>query len=56
VTHAPGERGYHVFYELCAGASKEQKKACKLRGASDFAYLAAPAGTDAAGLALAKPT
>ena len=39
VTHAPGERGYHVFYELCAGANKAQRAELKLLPARDYPFL-----------------
>ena len=40
VSHAPGERGYHVFYELCAGAQRDTRKALALHGStSGFSYL-----------------
>ena len=44
VTHAPGERGYHAFYELCAGASKAQRFTLRLPppaaiAAAEFPYL-----------------
>ena len=46
VTHAPGERSYHALYELCAGASAEQRTAMLLPpGAAEaqalFSYLRA---------------
>ena len=39
VSHASGERGYHVFHELCTGAQKETRKALTLRDAKEFSYL-----------------
>lgn len=44
VTHAPGERGYHAFYEFCAGASKQQRFSLRLptkpaAAALEFPYL-----------------
>jgi hypothetical protein len=39
-TQLPGERSYHVFYQLVAGASKEQCKLYHLPAdAADFNYL-----------------
>jgi len=36
------ERSYHIFYQLCAGSSPEQRKALHLEGGpSSFRYLAA---------------
>lgn len=34
-----GERSYHVFYQLCAGAPSDLKERLKLKKASDFKYL-----------------
>uniref|UniRef100_A0A1J3JFA2 Myosin-2 n=1 Tax=Noccaea caerulescens TaxID=107243 RepID=A0A1J3JFA2_NOCCA len=34
-----GERSYHVFYELCAGASPILKERLKLKTASEYTYL-----------------
>eukprot|EP01091_Cochliopodium_minus_P012288 TRINITY_DN3691_c2_g1_i1.p1 TRINITY_DN3691_c2_g1~~TRINITY_DN3691_c2_g1_i1.p1 ORF type:complete len:1441 (+),score=454.37 TRINITY_DN3691_c2_g1_i1:28-4323(+) len=34
-----GERNYHFFYQLCAGATSQQKKNLLLKPASDFNYL-----------------
>lgn len=33
------ERNYHVFYQLCDGASEEEKAALHLRPANEFRYL-----------------
>ena len=33
------ERNYHVFYQLCEGASEEEKTALHLRPANEFRYL-----------------
>ena len=38
VRQTQGERNYHVFYELDAGLSKEQKKAWGLTGLRNFRY------------------
>jgi len=46
VSVAPGERSYHVFYQLCAGASEQQKRELGLQGgATAFRYLV-PSGAD----------
>jgi len=46
VSVAPGERSYHIFYQLCAGASEQQKKDLRLQGgATAFRYLV-PVGAD----------
>lgn len=34
------ERSYHIFYQLCAGASKQQRAELGLgKGVQDFNYL-----------------
>eukprot|EP00241_Pyramimonas_parkeae_P001122 CAMPEP_0114267720 /NCGR_PEP_ID=MMETSP0058-20121206/25492_1 /TAXON_ID=36894 /ORGANISM="Pyramimonas parkeae, CCMP726" /LENGTH=536 /DNA_ID=CAMNT_0001385683 /DNA_START=70 /DNA_END=1678 /DNA_ORIENTATION=- len=33
------ERNYHIFYQLCAGASPEEVESLKLKPASEFHYL-----------------
>lgn len=39
VTQAATERNYHIFYQLCAGASDEEKEKWKLGKAEDYRYL-----------------
>ena len=40
VVHQSGdERGYHIFYQLCAGASAEQRQLYHLADASSYSYL-----------------
>ena len=40
VRHAPGERAYHAFYQLVAGASKEEREAWHVADdAARYAYL-----------------
>ncbi|XP_063618998.1 unconventional myosin-XV [Cydia splendana] len=39
VTQSPGERNYHVFYELLAGLDEEQRKARGLLSAEHYFYL-----------------
>lgn len=34
------ERNFHVFYQLCDGASEEDKKSLRLKPSCEFAYLA----------------
>ncbi|KAL0920474.1 hypothetical protein M5K25_009613 [Dendrobium thyrsiflorum] len=36
---APGERSYHIFYQLCAGASKSLRDKLNLRSAEEYKYL-----------------
>ncbi|KAF3775409.1 Myosin-1 [Nymphaea thermarum] len=36
---AEGERSYHIFYQLCAGASPELREKLNLRSASEYNYL-----------------
>jgi hypothetical protein len=33
------ERNYHIFYQLCYGASAEEKKRWRLKPAQEFHYL-----------------
>jgi myosin-5 len=33
------ERNYHIFYQLCDGASAEERETLHLRSASEFRYL-----------------
>ena len=40
VTHTPGERAYHSFYQLCAGASADMQDKLRLHRAEDYVYLA----------------
>lgn len=40
VYQAPTERNYHIFYQLLAGTTDEEKKELHLRpGPADYAYL-----------------
>merc|ERR1719326_2064570 len=39
VTHTPGERGYHSFYQLCAGAPSDLQDKLRLLRADDYMYL-----------------
>jgi myosin heavy subunit len=39
VDHVSGERNYHVFYQLCAGATPEQQERLKLDSPSAFVFL-----------------
>ncbi|XP_019251724.1 PREDICTED: myosin-2-like isoform X3 [Nicotiana attenuata] len=36
---AHGERSYHIFYQLCAGAPSALRDKLKLKGASDYNFL-----------------
>lgn len=36
---AEAERNYHIFYQICAGMSADDKKALKLKNAVDYYYL-----------------
>ena len=51
IVHAPGERGYHIFYEVCAGATKGARASLHLPGdgpacAAGFPYLRATRAED----------
>lgn len=39
VNQIRGERNFHIFYQLCAGLSPQEKEALTIRSAADFAYL-----------------
>ncbi|KAM3384972.1 hypothetical protein ACQJBY_009114 [Aegilops geniculata] len=39
VQRAPGERSYHIFYQLCSGASPLHRKKLLLRDANYYNYL-----------------
>nr|XP_010905572.2 myosin-1 isoform X1 [Elaeis guineensis] len=39
VQRATGERSYHVFYQLCAGAPLHLKEQLKLKAANEYKYL-----------------
>jgi len=39
VSQAVGERNFHVFYQLCAGADDKEKKEWNLEDASKYRYL-----------------
>ncbi|KAL5986854.1 hypothetical protein ACLOJK_015188 [Asimina triloba] len=39
VHRAKGERSYHIFYQLCAGASPRLKERLNLKSANDYEYL-----------------
>ncbi|KAG2393751.1 hypothetical protein C9374_007282 [Naegleria lovaniensis] len=41
VTHRKGERNFHIFYQMCAGADESMKKDLKLDDAKKFNYLTA---------------
>jgi hypothetical protein len=39
VTRMPDERGYHIFYQLCAGISEEQRSQLHIKDAGSHAML-----------------
>eukprot|EP00741_Cyanophora_paradoxa_P018970 tig00021108_g18313.t1 len=39
IAQAQGERNYHIFYQLCAGASDEERAKLHLRKPEEFVYL-----------------
>ena len=50
VEHSAGERTYHIFYQLCGGASAEQRRELQLLAAPDFRYVARSAQMKVAGI------
>jgi myosin heavy subunit len=44
VLQGPGERNYHIFYQMCAGASEQERKQFHLRDASEFRYISGGGG------------
>lgn len=36
---AVNERNYHIFYQLCAGATEQERRTLGLQGASCYHYL-----------------
>ena len=44
------ERSFHIFYQLCAGASPSEREALRLRPAQEFAYLARSSCTNLDGV------
>jgi myosin heavy subunit len=39
VMQTPGERNYHIFYDICAGFSDAQRKKFNIGKASEYAYI-----------------
>lgn len=39
VFQAATERNYHVFYQMCAGSTDEEKAEFKLKTPADYRYL-----------------
>ena len=39
VLPSPGERNYHAFYQLCAGASPELRRELRIGASSEYEYL-----------------
>jgi myosin V len=51
VHQLPGERSYHIFYQLCRGATPEERADCLLPDSlEDFAYLSQSGCTDIKGV------
>ena len=42
VSHAKGERSYHVLYYLCAGATPQMKQTLRLHDTGQFRYGTGP--------------
>lgn len=50
VAPAEGERSYHVFYQLCAGATNDERSELSVpRDPAEFEYLAASSALDVDG-------
>jgi myosin heavy subunit len=39
VSHQPGERNYHIFYQICYGFTEEEKKKYAITSTRDYKYL-----------------
>jgi len=50
VEHARGERTFHIFYQICAGATKQQRDALKLPPAGELRYLGQSASLSVPGI------
>ena len=61
VVHAPGERSYHAFYQLCAGADSSRRQALRLPATPDecreqLPFLQAEGADGAEELATPRPS
>ena len=54
ITHSSGERGYHAFYQLVAGATQEERQRMRLGSLQDYKSLSAGNATTINGVSDAE--
>ena len=50
ITHSPGERGYHAFYQLVCGATPDEQRRMRLGSVTDYRALSAGGAPSIAGV------